>query len=98
MFTNLAINQLSRSIFHLHFCVAEKSPFFFSSSWHKKNIKNALGFGASKEDFSAKKCLDAVEQNPPYVQPEEKTGPDPAGSIRRGILFRGTWEMNWGVN
>ena len=28
----------------------------------------------SEEDFSAKKCLDAVEQNPPYVQPEEKTG------------------------
>ena len=28
----------------------------------------------NQEDFSAKKCLDAVEQNPPYVQPEEKTG------------------------
>ncbi|CAL1171450.1 unnamed protein product [Cladocopium goreaui] len=28
----------------------------------------------TEEDFSAKKCLDAVEQNPPYVQPEEKTG------------------------
>ncbi|CAJ1454507.1 unnamed protein product, partial [Effrenium voratum] len=28
----------------------------------------------AEEDFSAKKCLDAVELNPPYVQPEEKTG------------------------
>ncbi|CAK9003648.1 unnamed protein product [Durusdinium trenchii] len=28
----------------------------------------------TEEDFSAKKCLDAVEANPPYVQPEEKTG------------------------
>ena len=28
----------------------------------------------SEEDFSAKKCLDAVELNPPYVTPEEKPG------------------------
>eukprot|EP00931_Biecheleriopsis_adriatica_P040905 TRINITY_DN2342_c0_g1_i1.p1 TRINITY_DN2342_c0_g1~~TRINITY_DN2342_c0_g1_i1.p1 ORF type:complete len:425 (-),score=167.55 TRINITY_DN2342_c0_g1_i1:26-1300(-) len=28
--------------------------------------------GGKEEDFSAKKCLDAVEQNPPYVQTEEK--------------------------
>ncbi|CAE8621600.1 unnamed protein product, partial [Polarella glacialis] len=28
--------------------------------------------GGVEEDFSAKKCLDAVELNPPYVQVEEK--------------------------
>merc|ERR1719401_1908686 len=29
----------------------------------------------TEEDFSAKKCLDAIEQNPPYVKPEPKAEP-----------------------
>lgn len=29
-----------------------------------------------EEDFSAKKCLDAIEQNPPYVKPEPKEAKD----------------------
>eukprot|EP00933_Yihiella_yeosuensis_P071332 TRINITY_DN79533_c0_g1_i1.p1 TRINITY_DN79533_c0_g1~~TRINITY_DN79533_c0_g1_i1.p1 ORF type:complete len:379 (-),score=118.99 TRINITY_DN79533_c0_g1_i1:192-1328(-) len=34
--------------------------------------------GDKEEDFSAKKCLDAVELNPPYVQKEEKAAEKPA--------------------
>ncbi|CAK9061568.1 DNA-directed RNA polymerase IV subunit 1 (DNA-directed RNA polymerase D subunit 1) (AtNRPD1a) (Nuclear RNA polymerase D 1a) (Protein RNA-DIRECTED DNA METHYLATION DEFECTIVE 3) (Protein SILENCING DEFECTIVE 4) (Protein SILENCING MOVEMENT DEFICIENT 2) (RNA polymerase IV subunit 1a) (POL IV 1a) [Durusdinium trenchii] len=37
----------------------------------------------TEEDFSAKKCLDAVEANPPYVQPEEKTGQGQVGELGR---------------
>ncbi|CAE7577581.1 La [Symbiodinium natans] len=38
--------------------------------------------GGKEEDFSAKKCLDAVEQKPPYVQPEEKPAGDKRGQAK----------------
>ncbi|CAE7385880.1 La [Symbiodinium pilosum] len=39
--------------------------------------------GGKEEDFSAKKCLDAVEQKPPYVQPEEKPAGDKRGQAAK---------------
>ncbi|CAJ1348401.1 unnamed protein product [Effrenium voratum] len=42
----------------------------------------------AEEDFSAKKCLDAVELNPPYVQPEEKTGDKKPAAKAAGQVTR----------
>merc|ERR1712004_967369 len=36
--------------------------------------------GGAEEDVSMKKCIDAVEQNPPYVKVEKKTKDEAAGS------------------
>eukprot|EP00933_Yihiella_yeosuensis_P011873 TRINITY_DN1196_c0_g1_i1.p1 TRINITY_DN1196_c0_g1~~TRINITY_DN1196_c0_g1_i1.p1 ORF type:complete len:395 (-),score=128.56 TRINITY_DN1196_c0_g1_i1:73-1257(-) len=72
--------KLIKSLLEFHPKGAEKSQGLTGIKVAKSSQGDSRCFymikeGGVEEDFSAKKCLDAVELNPPYVQTEEKAAP-----------------------